>query len=176
MDDIAKLLQAAASERAQQARSLGDTADKVQEDTFLTFRLGEAHFAVPFTSSRGIVPVTKWTPLPGNLPYFVGVINWQGRLLTLVDIQQFFVAEPVLAAAGKTAVVIYDGDLEAGVLVDEVLDILKIRSDQHLAVSSSLSKKQRKAIAGLYPISGQKLMAILNVAYLLRSIAGEERD
>jgi len=176
MDDIAKLLQAAAAERVQEARSSGPTVGEAREDSFLTFRLGESHFAVPLASSRGIVPVEKWTPLPGNLPYFAGVINWQGRLLTLVDIQQFFVAEPGLAVAGKTAVVIYDGDLEAGILVDEVLDILKIRSDQRLAVSSSLSEKQRKTIAGLYPISGQKLMAILNVAYLLRAIAGEERD
>ncbi len=176
MNDFAKLLQAAAAERVRSISPSGQAENEVQENDFLTFRLGTSHFAVPLTSSLGIVPIQKWTPVPGNLPYFAGVIIWQGRLLTLVDIQQFYAEEPSAVVAGKTAVVVYDGDLEAGVLVDEVLNILKIRSDKLSTVSASLPEKQRQTIASLYRVSSQELMVILNVKNLLHAIAGEERD
>ncbi len=174
MNDLETLLQKAAAERAEQIQKENFSGDnEVPLDSYLTFRLQNIPFAIPLGDVRRVIHFQKTTPVPGDNPYFAGVINWQGRLLTIVDIRPFFSLPAATLAEKNTAIITDVQGLEAGVLCDAVLNIKKLPASQLFPPPSSLPEKQRQAISGLYPLSPTDLLVIVNSSYLFQSIAGE---
>jgi len=51
-----------------------------------TFRLGGADFALPLASLRAVMPVRHVTPVPLAAPYVLGVVRYEGRLLTALSL------------------------------------------------------------------------------------------
>jgi purine-binding chemotaxis protein CheW len=107
-----------------------------QEDTqhgrYLTFNIGEEVFGVEIeyvTEIIGLQPVTK---VPESADYIKGIINLRGKIIPVVDVRLKFKKEAVEYTDRTCIIVIDTEELIAGLIVDEVSEVLTI-GDQDIA-------------------------------------------
>lgn len=97
---------------------------------FLTFRLGEEHYALDILTVkeiRGYEPATKIA----NTPDFIkGVINLRGDIVPIVDLRiKFGVGKPVYDNF-TIVIVLMIHERIVGIVVDAVSDVVTLSSDQ----------------------------------------------
>lgn len=86
----------------------------------VTFRIGDTHYAVPLTSVREVVRLSGLRRVPGASPPLVGVLDFHGGLLRVLDLRPE-------ASTHRKDVVVFDADPgpACGLAVDEVLSVLE---------------------------------------------------
>lgn len=88
---------------------------------FIRLRLGPAaRYGVPFANLEEIVRAEGICRIPLTPEYISGVINWRGRLLTVIDAARLFDARSSGASEDARIAVVSRGDTEVGILVDAV--------------------------------------------------------
>ncbi len=92
--------------------------------------LNREYFAVDLTMVREFTGLREVAPVPCCPPHIIGQLNLRGDLLTVVDIRSaLHMASTGTSATSKIMVVEID-DLVAGVVVNEVWDVVYLRPDQ----------------------------------------------
>lgn len=101
-----------------------ETAKEMQ---VVEFVLGYERYGVETSYVQEIYPLRELTPIPCTPSFVLGVINVRGRILSVVDLRQFF----NLPAKGLTdlnkVVLLRSGGMEMGVLADAVKGTRSIR-------------------------------------------------
>ena len=99
------------------------TAVAPQVSQIVTFRLGDELFAADIFSVERVLRYTPPTPVP-NVPAWIdGVIDYQGRVVPVIDLRKRFeLPEAPVPADGRILVLTVDGEWVA-VTVDAVLDV-----------------------------------------------------
>lgn len=118
------MAQAAASPRqtGQQGRPLGGK--------YLTFGLADEQYGLEILRVREIIGVMDITAVP-RMPDFVrGVINLRGKVIPVIDLRRKF-GLPSAEATEQTCIIVVDvGAVEMGIIVDRVLEVLDIASEE----------------------------------------------
>lgn len=126
---------APAAEKAKQilharAKELAREAPKTPaSEAFLdvvAFQLASETYALESSCVREVYPLKEFTPLPGTLPFIVGLLNVRGRLLLVIDIKKFFdLPEKGLTDLNKV-IILHRNGLELGILADAILGVLLV--------------------------------------------------
>jgi len=66
--------------------------------------------------------------VPSAAPFISGLFALRSRVLTLIDCQYFVTGEPAELIPGQPAIVVNIGGCSYGLLVDDVLDVVPIRT------------------------------------------------
>lgn len=125
--------------------ALPDTDETQAEDnlTVVAFRLGAEHYALDVIRVRGVREMPPITRVPGAPPFYPGVVNVRGAIITLFDLRAFFELE----APGKPAaelIVVEVHDLQLGVMADHVMGV-------HTVPKTSLNPvEDAQFISGVY--------------------------
>lgn len=94
---------------------------------YLAFTLGTEHYAIPLLTVREVVAMPEITKVPNTPPYFLGIINLRGQVISIVDLRSKFKIKIEDAGKNETAVVIVNiDDLCIGVVVDSVDSVLPL--------------------------------------------------
>lgn len=96
----------------------------------LAFRVSREHYAVDIRQVREILEPPEVTFLPGAHPSVRGVINLRGRVMPLWDLKHRLGQSASQLAEASVIMVLQYGDGPFAVLVDEVLDVVDMKSDQ----------------------------------------------
>lgn len=135
-------------------------AEEAPED-FLAFRLLDELYAIPLLTLREIVKVPVLTEIPRAEPMLLGVMNLRGEVLPVYDIRAALGLAPERPAiAGPEAdleglarslriLVVRDDQGDAGVLVDEVLEVVRLKPSAVETPPRGLPGGDRGAIVGL---------------------------
>ncbi len=94
----------------------------------VAFSIGGEQYGWPVNNVRAIAQLGHLTPVPKAPPYYRGVINYRGRVLSILDLRAFLgagLSEPI----PQLVVVIAGAKLEIGVLADDVFDVAIIRPE-----------------------------------------------
>jgi chemotaxis signal transduction protein len=84
----------------------------------LHVRAGGRRLALPFEVTSGVGPVVPWVRVPRCAPWLLGLIQWRGGLLTLVDAGVLFGERP----CRPTRLVVLRGlKVDVALAVDEIL-------------------------------------------------------
>lgn len=119
-DELARAAAEGADEEAQQA-------DLRQ---LLSFRLGDASYAVPVESVREIVRIRPITPVPRVSEDVRGVIALRGEIVQVVDLRRRLGLPPVEPTRSSRIVVVHlDDGRVSGVLVDAVREVLRVPAE-----------------------------------------------
>lgn len=107
---------------------MGDRADPITGRSgtgvrLLVFRVADLKCAVEVRLAREVVPVQSATRVPGSAPAVTGLVNVRGVLVPLVDARR---ALGYPAAEGDAIVLLDVAGQTAGLLVDEVLDLVTV--------------------------------------------------
>lgn len=158
-DEIAR---AAATRRAAPA-----VAEVLRQ--LLCVRVDGSPYAVPVENVREIVRVRPITPIPRVAKEVRGVISLRGEIIQVIDLRLRLALPPAaVAKANRIVVVQVDDGRVAGVLVDEVREVLRVDSTTIAAPGPMVSGLAAAYIAGIVPRPGRTII-ILNARKLLSS-------
>lgn len=95
----------------------------------VTFRVGNATYAVPAADVLHLDSYESATHVPGAPAYVAGLVQVRGRLVPVIDLRVRFglppVDAPAAAAIDRRVVVLQLGTRVAGLLVDSAREVLK---------------------------------------------------
>lgn len=92
----------------------------------VTFRLGSDRYGVSLAVVREIQRAGSITPVPTAPDFVSGVVNLRGNILSVIDIRVFFKLPGVVMGEKTRILVVEEGDLVVGVLVEKVDEIVDV--------------------------------------------------
>lgn len=120
----------------------------------------DLHLVREFTSIRNV------TPIPCCATHIIGNMNLRGEIVTLVDIRNAL----NMAIASKTnnskAIVVHVDDVVAGIPVDQVFDVMYLRSSDVKPVPAALHSGGNEYLRGTAPYA-EKMLSILDLSKII---------
>ncbi|MGG6239500.1 chemotaxis protein CheW [Nodosilinea sp. AN01ver1] len=132
--------------------------------------LAGEQFALRLETVHKFTNVSQITPIPCCPSHIVGNMNLRGEILTLVDVRRFLNLPPAAAAPLQKAVVMRLGSLVAGVVVDDVFDVVYVNAAEVAAMPTAVHSNENPYLKGVARY-GDTLMSLLDLPTLL--IQGE---
>ena len=104
-----------------QMRSISSTHKR----KYLVFRLSEERYCIPLLAIKEVIAVPKITPIPLLPPYFMGLLNLRGLIVTVVDLRKKRNIELQEIDKMKSSIIIsHLNGLTIGFVVDEVVSVV----------------------------------------------------
>ncbi|GGC65555.1 chemotaxis protein CheW [Marinobacter halophilus] len=140
---------------AQRSRSLAAGLPEQQEAVELWngigFVLAGERYVAPMGEVTEILHVPRFTHIPGVRPFLMGAANVRGRLLPLVDLAGFFdVPRSSRSMRERRVLVIEEGDVFSGLVVDTVLGMQYFAKDSFKAAPEGVADSIRPFVTGGY--------------------------
>lgn len=104
------------------------TASPAIAQQLVVFSLGDEEYALPITQVQEIIRYTEPRAVASDSPWIRGVISLRGKIVPVCDLASRLGLQTELAAQAKIVIVETDGRA-AGVIVDEVEEVLTVQSD-----------------------------------------------
>ena len=131
-------------------RKLQETAGEIAEKRqFVTFALGKQLFCVDIMSVREIRISNVITPLPGAPDFVRGVINLRGTIVPICDLRMRFGQGRTELAESYSVVIVSINERWAGLLVDEVCDILTADGSEMSPIPETDANRRNPFFHGL---------------------------
>ena len=92
----------------------------------VTFRVGNASYALPAAQVLHLESYETATHVPGAPAYVAGLVQVRGRLVPVVDLRARFGLPPIEHALDRRVVVVQSGTRVAGLLVDSAREVVQI--------------------------------------------------
>ena len=127
----------------------------------ITFEIGEQSFCVDVRQVREIRGWTPETPIPHAPVFLRGVTNLRGAILPIVDAATRLGLASAPPSARSVIVVIENGERLAGLLVDDVSDIIVVSpSDFHPTPDIASAPGACAYVDGLLCLDGRMVSRI----------------
>ncbi len=117
------------AQRAENYARPTDAHELADEDTLkvLVFVRGQERYAIPVAYVMQGLTTHKITPLPCAPGFYRGVINLRGRVLSVLDIRQFWGLPAEDPPGLPKLIVVQAPSLEVAILADDVLEMASIQ-------------------------------------------------
>jgi purine-binding chemotaxis protein CheW len=139
-------------------------AEETNARQLLVFSLGEEEYALPVTSVQEIIHYTQPRAVASESHWIQGVISLRGKIIPVADLGARL-GLPTERNEGGKIVVVESGTVTAGVVVDDVDEVLTIDEDQLDAVPAAGTE----AIDGIVKID-DRLIILLDLESLFGGI------
>jgi len=146
---------------------------KYKLTSYLSFKLGDEIFAANVSKVLNILEMVKITKVPKCPEFMKGVINLRGAILPVIDTRiKLGMSETVNTA--NTCILVLEiesnGDtIQIGGLVDAVQEVLEIEHSQVLPPPNIGSKYHSEFIYGMYKMSDEQFIMLLEIDKLFTS-------
>jgi purine-binding chemotaxis protein CheW len=115
----------------------------------IVFLLADERYGIESAYVREVYPLKDLTPLPGVPSYIAGIVNVRGRILPVVDLKKFFNLPGKGLRELNKLIILYDLQMEFGILADEVEGTKIICIEELLAAPGSEEGIVEKYIKGI---------------------------
>lgn len=159
------------------AEQLAGPAAEATEETFVTITVAQQLCGIPVLSVRDVLTAPVLAHIPLAPPEVAGSLNLRGRIVTAIDLRRRIGLKLAEKGAPRTSVVVERQGEFYSLIVDQVGDVLTLRSDDREAPPTTLSPHFRTFTRAVYRLK-QGLLVTLDVAALTAVERGEtgERD
>lgn len=132
---------------------------------YLRFRLSSESFAIPLLSIREVAAIPDTTRVPNTPPYFLGIMNLRGQIVSVFDLRIKLGFKP--ETSPETAVIICDFDpLCFGVVVDAVDSVMTL-DDSAIAPKPDIDTKTNSEYIRGVAKQGENLVLLLDLSKAL---------
>ncbi len=135
---------------------------------YLSFSLGQEIYAIPLLTVREVIPLPELTPVPFSKPYFLGIMNLRGQVLSVIDLRKKLGIEPKQSSE-KVAIICDIPPFCLGAVVDSIESVLSPSSSEISEKPDGLNTVATEFITGVYN-KGEQLVLFLDIA---RCLEGE---
>ncbi len=140
-----------------------ENGDVVQ---LVCFRLAEEEYAVDITCVQEVIRIQNVTNVPQMPEFVLGVINLRGNIVPVFDLRMAFqLPQKPFDDHTKILVLNVDG-VSFSIIVDEILDNVKLEAYQIDPAPSIKLKMDRECIRGLGEV-GERMIIILDTTVVL---------
>jgi len=113
------------------------------------FRLGGWRFVAPMEQVIEILTLPRLSPIPRTKPWVKGIANVRGTLLPIMDLSAYLERASTLTRLSRV-VVVRDGELTVGLVVDEVLGMRRFPEEDRAPVSEEVDEVLRPYLASSF--------------------------
>ena len=146
-------------QRAKQLHIPLDTGETTGTIPLAIFTLGEEYFGCDLDVIKEFIDLEKVTPIPCCPRHIVGNINLRGEIITLIDIRSVLnFAEP--EKPSTQAIVVQIDDIQAGIVVDEIFDVLRLDGKQLTPTVSGVAAEIKPYFQGMALYENNVLSAL----------------
>lgn len=140
------------AQRSQEkAAGLPKQEEAVELFSGIGFTLAGQRYVAPMGEVAEILDVPRFTPVPGVRGFMLGIANVRGRLLPIIDLALFFgLPRPGGALRERRVLVIEQGKLFSGLVVDDVLGMQYFSVDSHTPEAEEPSRAVKPLLRGAY--------------------------
>lgn len=92
----------------------------------LEFKIANESYALESMHIREVYPIKDYTVLPCAPGFIAGLISVRRKVLALIDLRYFFDLPKSEGIIGKKALILGQGDMEFGLLTEEISKISQI--------------------------------------------------
>jgi purine-binding chemotaxis protein CheW len=135
---------------------------------YLTVRLRDELYALRVEYLVEILPAPRITRVPSVPEHIVGVMNFRGEVLPVIDLKRFFSLAQSEPAADRIVVVVKHGGVRTGLLVDGVGDLVPLSLDDLTEEPLVAGRAERATFEGVARFKGC-LVSLINLEGLLQS-------
>ena len=110
-------------------QTVAKTKDSRQKaGKYLTFALADEEFGLEILKVREIIGLMDITAVPLTPPFVKGIINLRGRVIPVMDLRSKFGMPSCERTAATCIIVVYVGQVEIGIIVDQVSEVMDIEA------------------------------------------------
>ena len=153
------------TEKTQNQAGTGERAGK-----YLTFSLGGEEYGLEILKVREIIGMMDITAVPRTPNFVKGVINLRGKVIPVVDLRLKFGMPAVEHTAQTCIIVVRVGEVEMGIVVDQVSEVMNIVAEEIEDTPSFGVDVNTEFILGMGKANG-KVTILLDISKVL---AGSE--
>ncbi|HXH03754.1 MAG TPA: chemotaxis protein CheW [Candidatus Competibacteraceae bacterium] len=136
----------------------------------LALRLGDWRLMFAMADVSEIIPLPRITRVPGVKPWFVGIANLRGTVISIADLQAFLMEKPTKLHPHGRVLILRAGEWDCGVLMDEVIGMRHFGEEQQLPSLDGVEAPLRPYITAAYQADEQCWLAF-DAPRLLRDAA-----
>lgn len=128
LDKLAAIL----IQRAQNLAAIPPDPTTGQTLNLLVFQLGQEQYGIDVHNVREIYPWQPLTPVPRTPNFVAGIFSARGRILSVISLASFIGLPCQSPQSGQAKIIVVSNQiaqLEVGLLVDEVTDIVTLFED-----------------------------------------------
>jgi purine-binding chemotaxis protein CheW len=171
--DLVALEQAWARRSAKLAQKL---QEEEQGETFPMAIVGldDERYGLDARHVFDIRVLERITPVPRTPPWVLGVVNWRGRVLSVIDLRRFWgLPSSSVEKKGRESarlVVVQSGEMEVGIWADQVFSIELVPVSKIQAEVGELRSIKPELVHGIFlrtVQNGQEPVLLLNLPALL---------
>ena len=134
----------------------------MQEEQYVIFRLNAEHYGVDILSVQEIIRPPKITKLPNLPPHVLGVVNLRGNIIPIVDLKARFRLENSRSDDEQRVIVLRIDEKLMGIQVDEVQEVLRLKTDQVEQAADICTTVDREFVAGIAKLE-DRLVILLSL-------------
>lgn len=132
----------------------------------IVFRTGNEDFGVPIDMVREIIKIGAITPIPDSPKFIKGIINVRGEIVTTIDMKSLFALPEDHLSDPKHIIVTKQEDSLFGLIVDEVVEVLRVQEKEINPTPDVISKIHQTYISGVVT-HDDRLIIVLNLGRVL---------
>ena len=138
------------------------------ERQVVVLHLGEELYGVDIAAIHTVITPQAITPVPRTPEFIAGVMNLRGRIVPVLDLRRRF-GLPDAAGQGRRIVIVDVEGLTAGLIVDDVTEVLRLPVSAIDAPSRLVASAESDCILGIGRIpaadAGEERLIILLDVY-----------
>lgn len=121
----------------------------------VAYRIGRHRLASGFDEVAEILPMPLLTPVPGALPWLLGVANIRGTLLPVVDLKQFLEGDRTVLHERQRVLVVRQPGGDVAVTIDELYGQRSFIEEQGIEAAAVAAGRYAHFIDRAYRVDGQ---------------------
>jgi purine-binding chemotaxis protein CheW len=129
------------------------------------FALAGEQYAIESTQIREVFSVRDLAPLPCTPSFVLGIVNFRGQILTLIDIRSVLELSTSKRTDTAEVIVVDVDDTQVGLLADQVLGVYRTRQDDLQVCPATLTGIRAEYLLGIT----EDRTAVLDMSGILRS-------
>lgn len=152
--------------RAANLQTIAAGEDSHQSISVAIVSLNNEYLCVELESVREFAKIHTITPVPCCPEHIAGNMNLRGNVLTVVDIRSLMNMQSGRSSESARVVVADCGEFHVGVIVDEIVDVVSLRTMDIVPVPPSIKVLDDKFVKGAVSY-GSRMMALLDFKEIL---------
>ncbi|MBR2732822.1 MAG: chemotaxis protein CheW [Selenomonadaceae bacterium] len=145
-----------------------DDEEQVQALQIVAFKLRDEEYGVNIFHVQEIHNLVDITRVPFAASFIKGVINQRGSVMPVIDLKKRLGIQETPYTAATRIVTVIVGDLQVGMLVDSVTEVLTIRSKLVDPKKTVSDRAMEKFLSGIGNING-RLVTMLNLEEIVNA-------
>lgn len=140
--------------------TVAHAAGERQRVSLLVLRVGQASYAMAVDDVIEVVRMVAATPAPDAPAWSSGLINVRGRVVPLIDGRTRLGLARMEPGTSAQIVLIQIGEQAAGLIVDQVVDVISVPQDELMTPDLARSIPSAGLLTGVADLHGRLILVL----------------